>query len=150
MILPLNPMTMFRQAILLGPLQVQQPAPDADDDDDEDDVSVPSSTPETALPPSLPTASSSSNIAVAAVPSTSGAKSKKKVHTPGDPDIVQLLLQQQERSQAAAVELRQLVTQATGPVNNKSAWVSFLHSNVPHIHDRVWHVYLKMEMENYI
>ncbi len=104
---------------------MQQPAPDAGDDDDEDDVSVPSSTPETALPPSLPTASSSSNTA-AACPSTSGPKSKKKVHTPGDADIVQLLLQQQERSQAAA------------------------HSNVPQIHDRVWPVYLKMEMENYI
>ncbi len=98
----------FKQKI--GPLQAQQPDPDADDDDDEDDVSVPSSTPETALPPSLPMTSTSSNTA--AVPSTSGAKSKKKVRTPGDPDIVQLLLQQQERSQAAAGELHQLVIQA--------------------------------------
>ncbi len=72
------------------------------------------------------------------------------MRTPGDPDIVQLLLQQQERSQAAAGELHQLVTQAAGPVNNKSAWISFLHSNVPQIHDHVWSVYLKMEMENYI
>ncbi len=49
-----------------------------------------------------------------------------------------------------AGELHQLVTQATGPANNKSAWGSFLHSNLPQIHDHVWPVYLKMEMENYI
>ncbi len=64
--------------------------------------------------------------------------------------IVQLLLQQQERSKAAAGELRQLVTQDAEPANNKSAWGSFLHSNVPQIHDRVWPVYLNMELEDYI
>ncbi len=91
--------------------------------------------------------SSSTTTPAAAVPSsTSGVSksSKKKGCTPGDPDIVQLLLQQQERSQAAAV------TQAAEPANNKSAWGSFLHSNLPLVHDRVWPVYLKMEMENYL
>ncbi len=67
------------------------------------------------------------------------------------PQILLLFLQHQvPTSQAVAVELRQLVTQATVPPNNKSASGSFLHSNVPQIHDRVWPVYLKMEMENYI
>ncbi len=103
------------------------------------------------LPPSL-TVSSSSTTTAAAVLSTSGVSKsfKKKGRTPGDLDIVQLLLQHQVRSQAAAGELRQLVTQAAGPTNNKSAWGSFLHSNLPQVHDRVWPVYLKMEMKNYI
>ncbi len=84
------------------------------------------------------------------MPSTSKT-SKKKGRTPGgDPNIVQLLLQHQERSQAAAGELCQLVAQAAGPTNNKSAWGTFLHSNLPQVHDRVWPVYLKMAMENYI
>ncbi len=144
----------FKQKI--GPQhQPQLHAPDDDDDDDddddEDDTSVPSSTPETAPPPPPPTASSSSTTAAAAVPSTSGVSksSKKKGCTPGDPDIVQLLLQHQERSQAAG-KLCQLVIQTAGPTNNKSAWGLFLHSNLLHVHDRVWPVYLKMEMENYI
>ncbi len=117
----------FKQKI--GPRQPQLSAPAAaDDDDDEDDASVPSSTPETAHPPPPPTASSSSTPAAAttlaaAVPFTSGvSKSSKKMgHSPGDLDIVQLLLQQQERSQAAAGELCQFVTEAAGPANNKSA-----------------------------
>ncbi len=140
----------FKQKI--DPQQPQLPAPAAGADDDVDDASVPSSTPETAHPPPAPTASSSSTTPAAAVPSTSGVSksSKKKGCTTGDPDIVQLLLQQQERSQAAAGELRQLVTQAAEPANNKSAWGSFLNSNLPQVHDCVWSVYLKMEMENYI
>ncbi len=111
-------------------------------EDEDDDASVPSST---APPP--PTASSSSSTA-AAVPSTSKT-SKKKGRTPGgDPDIVQLLLQHQERSQAAAGKLHQLVAQAAGPTNNKSPCGTFLHSNLPQVHD--CRVYLKMAMENYI
>ncbi len=100
----------FKQKI--GP-QPQLPAPDDDDDDDddddndddEDDTSLPSSTRETAPP-----TASSSIAAAAAVPSTFTAgvskSSKKNGRTPGgDQDIVQLLLQHQERSQAAAGEL---------------------------------------------
>ncbi len=139
----------FKQKI--GPQQPQLPAraaaaadDDDDDDDDEDDASVPSSIPETVHPPPPPTASSSSTTPAAAVPSTSGVSksSRKKGCTPGDPDIVQLLLQQQDRSPAVAGELYQLVTQAAGPANNKSAWGSFLYSNLPQVHDRVWPVYL--------
>ncbi len=133
----------FKQKI--GPQQPQLPAPTAADDDDEDDASVPLSTQETAPPPPPPMASSSFTTPAAAVPSTSGVSksSKKKGHTPGDPDIVQLLLQQQERLQAAAGELHLLVTQAAGPVSNKSAWCSFLHSNLPQVHDCVWPVTLR-------
>ncbi len=128
---------------------------DDDDDDDDDETSVPSSTTE----PGPHTASSSTSVAAAAaaaVPSTSTAgvsskSSKKNSSTPaGDPDIVQLLLQHQERSQTTADELHQLVTQAAVPTNNKSAWATFLHSNLPLVHDRAWPLYLKMLMENYL
>ncbi len=112
----------------MGAQQPLKPSPAATAaavDHDDEDPSVPWSTPEPAHPlPARPTASSSSTPP-AAVPSISGvSKSKKKGRSPGpgDPDIVQLILQHQERSQAAAGELRQLVTQAAGPVNNKSAW----------------------------
>ncbi len=90
----------FKQKISPQPQPYPQlPATDDDDDDDEDDRSAPTSTLETAPP----TASSSSTTAAAAVPSTSTAgvftSSKKKGRTSGgDTDIVQLLLQHQERS----------------------------------------------------
>ncbi len=127
-----------------------------DDDDDGDDDENPlahSSTPEPAHPPAVRPTASSSSTSDPAVHSTSGdSKTKRKEYSPapGDPDIIQLLLQHQERSHATAGELRELVTQAPGPVNTKSAWGSFLHSNLPQIHDRIWPLYLKMEMENYM
>ncbi len=81
----------------------------------------------------------------------SSKSAKKKASTPtGDLDIVQLLMQHQERSQAVAGELHQLVTQAAVPTNNKSAWATFLHSNMPLVHDRVWPLYLNISMQNYL
>ncbi len=120
----------FKQKI--GP-QLQKHNPDDDDDEDDDDdddneTSAPSSTPE----PGPHTASSSTSAAAAAAaPSTSTSSvssksAKKKTSTLArDADIVQLLLQHQERSQAVAGELRHLVTQAAVPTNNKSAWQLF-------------------------
>ncbi len=90
------------------------------------------------------------------MPSTSPAgvsskSAKKKASTlAGEPDIVQLLIQHQARSPAVAGELHQLVTQAAVPTNNKSAWATFHHSILPLVHDRIWPLYLKMSMENYI
>ncbi len=123
----------FKQKI--GPQQSQQPNPDDDDDDDDDDdndTSAPSSTPE----PAPPAASSTfaADATAAAVPSTSTGVSfksaKKKASTQArDPDLVQLLLQHRERTQAVAGELCQLVTQAAVSTNNKLAWATFLHTN---------------------
>ncbi len=80
----------------------------------------------------------------------SSKRAKKKASTlAGDLDIVQLLMQHQERSQTVAGELHQLVTQAAVPTN-KSAWATYLHSNLPLVHDSVWPLYLKMLMENYL
>ncbi len=56
-----------------------------------------------------------------------------------------------EKSQeVAGHDIRQLVNQATGPTNNKSAWGTFLYSNLPLVHERIWPMYLEMSMENYI
>ncbi len=113
------------------------PDDDGDDDDDDDnDTSLPSSTPETG-PYTASSSIDTAAVAGAAVPSTSNAGvsskcSKKKAFTPDrDLDIVQLLLQHQERSLTAAGELHQLGAQAAGPTNNKSAQATFLHSNLP-------------------
>ncbi len=141
---------LFKQKI--GP---QPQLPNVPDDDD-DDTSVPSSTPEPGPHIASSSSTSAAAAAAAAVSSTSACgvfskSAKKKVRTPArDSDIVQLLLQHQERSQAVAGELHQLITQAAVPTNNKSAWATFLHSNLPLVHDRVCPLYLKMSMENYL
>ncbi len=107
-------------------------------------------------PEPAPATASSTSAAIAAVTSTStaGVSSKsanKKASTPpGDPDIVQLILQHQERSQAVAGELHQLVTQAAVSTNNRSAWATFLHSNLPLVHDCIWPLYPKMSMQKYL
>ncbi len=127
------------------------PLPSQDDDDD-DDTSVPSSTPE----PAPPTASSSTTAATAApVPSTSAAGvsskgGKKMVNTlVGEQDILQLLLQRQEKAQEVAGDLRQFVRQVTGPTNT-SAWGTFLYSNLPLVLNHIWPMYLTILMENYM